>query len=317
MVHMLFNRQNRKTRTHKIQPRQWLFAVVCLFAASNSQATLNVFACEPEWAALAKELGGEQLNIFSATTSMQDPHFIQARPSLIAQARRADLLVCTGADLEIGWLPLLLRKAANNNILPGSLGHFFAADFVNMLEIPTSIDRRHGHVHGAGNPHIHTSPENMLRVAEALTKRLIKLDAVNQVYYQKNFATFEAHWQQSIKRWQQQTEVLQGINIISHHRYWSYFNAWTGMQLVATLEPIPGVSPGSAHLASLKKRVLDKDVKMIIHVAYVNNRPARWLSERTGLPVLALPATVDFQSGESLTSWFDNVVNKLVAVVKE
>jgi len=309
-VHILFSSRAKR------QYRNLLLVITALIFSANAQATLNVFACEPEWAALAKELGGDKLNIYAATTSMQDPHFIQARPGLIAKARQADLLICTGADLEVGWLPLLLRKASNSKIQPGSSGHFFAADYVNKLDIPETLDRRHGHVHVEGNPHIHTNPENLLRVAQALTKRLIKVDLANQDFYRKKLDAFEQHWQQSIKRWQQQAEVLKGIKIVSHHRYWSYLNDWTGMQLVATLEPVPGVSPGSTHLAALKKRMADKNVKMTIHVAYVNDRAARWLSKHSGVPTVSLAATVDFQKGESLTAWFDGVVEKLVATVE-
>lgn len=300
----------------KIICRNLLLIICGLIFSAGSQATLNVFACEPEWAALANELGKDKLNIYAATTSMQDPHYIQARPSLIAKTRQADLLICTGAGLEAGWLPLLIRKAANPKIQPGNHGHFFAADFVSKLDIPKNLDRSHGHVHGEGNPHVHTSPENILAIAVELNKRLIKIDAANQDFYQKNFTAFEKRWQQSIKNWQQQAEILQGVKIVSHHKYWSYLNDWTGMNLMATLELVPGVSPSSTHLASLKKRMAENDVKMIIHVAYVNNRAATWLSEHSGVPVLALAATVDFQNGESLTAWFDDVIDKLVTVVK-
>ncbi len=300
----------------KILYRNLLLIICGLIFSASSQATLNVFACEPEWAALAKVLGGDRLNIYSATTSMQDPHYIQARPSLIAKARQADLLICTGAGLEAGWLPLLIRKAANPKIQPGNHGHFFAADFVNKLDIPKNLDRSHGDVHGEGNPHVHTSPENILTIAAELNKRLIKIDAVNQDYYQKNFNDFEKHWLLSIQKWRQQTAVLKGAEIITHHKYWVYLNDWTGMHLLTTLEPVPGVAPSSSHLARIKKQVADTDVKMIIHVAYVNDRAANWLSEHTDVPVVALAATVDFQNGESLTVWFDGVVEKLVANIK-
>ncbi len=296
---------------------KWLLAVCALIFSASSQATLNVLACEPEWAALVKELGGEKLTVYSATTSKQDPHYIQARPSLIAKARRADLLICTGAELEVGWLPLLIRKAANSKIQPGNSGHFFAADFVNKLNVPQHLDRRHGDVHAEGNPHIHTGPENILRVAVELKKRLIQIDASNQAFYQKKFDIFEKRWLLSMERWKQQVVVLKEVEIVTHHEYWTYLNEWAGMHKLATLEPMPGVSPSSSHLVSLKKRMVDKDVKMIIHAAYVNDMAATWLSERSGVPVVSLAATVDFQKGESLTTWFDGVIEKLVAAVNK
>ena len=278
------------------------------------QATINVFACEPEWAALAEEIGGEKLMIYSATTSMQDPHHIQARPSLIAKARRADLLVCSGAELEIGWLPLLLRKAGNANIQPGQPGNFAAADYVEKQDVPKSLDRSLGDVHAEGNPHIHTNPENILLVADALRQRLSEIDVDNETYYLSRYAAFEQRWTQLMAQWKKQINFLQGVNIVTHHNYWVYLNQWTGMNVVATLEPVPGVPPSSSHLAKVKKQLSKQKIKMILHVSYVNERPTQWLSEQTGIPVITLPATVDYQGGQTLPLWFEEVVQQLVSL---
>ena len=128
-------------------------------------AALRVFACEPEWGALAQELGGDLVDVSVATTALQDPHQIQAKPSLIARARNADLVVCTGAELEIGWLPVLLQQSGNAKVQPGQPGNFAAADYVRKLEVPTQLDRSQGDVHAAGNPHIQTDPRNIAQVA--------------------------------------------------------------------------------------------------------------------------------------------------------
>ncbi|NIO12678.1 MAG: zinc ABC transporter solute-binding protein, partial [Xanthomonadales bacterium] len=137
-------------------------------AAGPALADLRVLTCEPEWAALVEALGGDLVTVNSATSGLQDPHRIQARPSLMAQARRAELLVCTGADLEIGWLPLLLRQAANGRIQTGQPGHFFASDYVTMLDVPARLDRSEGDIHPYGNPHIHLDPRNISIVAREL-----------------------------------------------------------------------------------------------------------------------------------------------------
>ena len=152
-------------------------AVFCC-ASLSAHATLQVFACEPEWAALASEVGGDKVVSFSATHAQQDPHYIRARPSLISKARRADLIICSGADLEIGWLPLLLERAGSN-VQPGRLGNLMAFHYVPLLEIPVVVDRSMGDVHPDGNPHIHLDPYNILRVAEELSDRLISLDGSN------------------------------------------------------------------------------------------------------------------------------------------
>ncbi len=296
--------------------KKWLFPgiIFVLLFSNSAQAALNVFACEPEWAALAKAIGGDRVTVYSATTAMQDPHHIQARPSLIAKARRADLLVCSGAELEIGWLSLLLRKSGNADVQPGRPGNFAAADYVEKFGVPEKLDRRLGDVHAEGNPHIHTSPENILPVAAALHQRISELDPDNADYYRSQYAVFERNWRQKLQQWQQQVASLQGVNIVTHHNYWTYLNHWSGMNVLATLEPVPGVSPSSSHLAKLKKQLSQQEIKMIIHVAYVSDRPSQWLSEQTDAPVIVLPATVDYQDGQTLSQWFDEVMQQLLSV---
>ena len=155
--------------------------LAALLAASplSAHAALDILTCEPEWAALATELGGNLVSAESATTPQQDPHYIQARPSLIAKVRRAALVMCTGADLEVGWLPLLLRQAGNAAVQPGQPGFLNAADFVELLDKPSSVDRSLGDVHPYGNPHVQTDPRNIGKVAAALVERLASLDSAN------------------------------------------------------------------------------------------------------------------------------------------
>ena len=291
-----------------------IFFTLLLISVSNVQASINVFACEPEWAALSEELGGDRVTVYSATTAMQDPHHIQARPSLIAKARRADLLVCSGAELEAGWLPLLLRKSGNTNIQQGQPGYFLAAEHVEKYEVPEKLDRSMGDVHAEGNPHIHTSPENILLVAAALATRLAEIDADNRDIYLSRYQVFEQGWRSSMLQWKKQAASLQGANIVSHHHYWTYLNRWLGLQVLATLEPVAGVSPSSNHLAKIKKQLRQQHVKMIIHVSYVSDRPSQWLAEQTGAPVIALPATVDYQGGQTLSQWFDELIERLTGV---
>src|SRR3954464_926539 len=163
---------------------RFLLAMAAVIAfASPAHAALRVFACEPEWGALAQELGGNLVDVSVATSALQDPHQIQAKPSLIAKARNADLVVCTGAELEIGWLPVLLQQSGNAKIQAGQSGNFAAADFVRKLDVPTQVDRSQGDVHAAGNPHIQLDPRNIALVATALTARLQQLDAANAAAY--------------------------------------------------------------------------------------------------------------------------------------
>ncbi len=283
--------------------------LLLLWLPGAAQAALNVFACEPEWAALAKELGGERLEIYSATTALQDPHHIQARPSLIARARKADLLICTGAELEVGWLPLLLRKAGNARIQPGKPGHFLAAEHIEMLEVPVKLDRSLGDIHASGNPHIHTDPRNVMRVAKDLHQRLIEIDPDGVEIYTKRFETFGRDWQLAIDRLGKQSASVNDVDVVVHHDYWSYLIKWLNLNRVATLEPVPGVSPSTSHLAEMKQLLKTQPAEMIIDTNYMNNRPAKWLSDQTGIPVVTLPATVDFNNNETLQQWFTSLVD--------
>lgn len=290
--------------------------LLLLWLPGTAQAALNVFACEPEWAALAKELGGERLEIYSATTARQDPHHIQARPSLIAKARKADLLICTGAELEVGWLPLLLRKAGNARIQPGKPGHFLAAEYVEMLEVPVKLDRSLGDIHVSGNPHIHTDPRNVMRVARDLHQRLIEIDPDGVEIYTQRFETFGRDWQLAIERLGKQSASVNDVDVVVHHDYWSYLIKWLNLNRVATLEPVPGVSPSTSHLAKIKQLLKTQPAEMIIDTSYMNNRPAKWLSDQTGTPVVTLPATVDFNNNETLQQWFTSLVDLIKEPIK-
>lgn len=298
-------------RTRSSSTIFWSVFTLLVGLPGTTQAALNVFACEPEWAALAQELGGDRLEIYSATTVRQDPHHIQARPSLIARTRKADLLVCTGAELEVGWLPLLLRRAGNARIQPGQPGHFLAADHVDMLEVPEKLDRSLGDIHASGNPHVHTDPRNILRIAGRLSQRLQALDPDHADSYQQRYKAFETGWQDSIRQWSERARPLKGASIVVHHDFWSYLIDWLDLSRIATLEPVPGVSPSTRHLAEVKQLLQQQPTVMIINTGYMNDRPVQWLSDQMGIPVVTLPATVDFQQGETLQQWFDGLVDAL------
>src|SRR5262245_16944229 len=167
-------------------------------------AALNVFACEPEWGALAEELGGDKVSAYSATTALQDPHRIEARPSLIARIRSADLLICSGSELEIGWLPLLLTQSGNRKIQLGTPGYLEASQYVAKLEVPKVIDRAMGDIHPGGNPHVHTDPRNIAKVAAVLEERLAQLDPGNAGTYHSRAKSFLERWQTAIARWEKE-----------------------------------------------------------------------------------------------------------------
>jgi zinc/manganese transport system substrate-binding protein len=287
---------------------------VLLLATQSAFATLNVFTCEPEWAALAKEIGGDLLKIDSATTSLQDPHHVQARPSLIARTRNAELLVCTGAELEIGWLPVLLNKSGNSRLQPGQPGYFIASDYVEMLDKPDTLDRSLGDIHASGNPHIHLDPRNILKVAGALASRLGSMDAINKAAYETGLKDFTQRWQAAITQWQTRAQTLQGKTAVVHHNSWVYLEHWLGLKHVATIEKKPGVPPGSAHFAALLEQMQRSPADMIVYASYQDDRATHWLHEKTGIRVVELPFSP--AENQDLFHWFDTVISNLQAALQ-
>src|SRR5262245_4819421 len=259
---------------------------VLLAISAPARAALHVFACEPEWAALAREVGGDRIDAASATTPEQDVHYIQARPSLTAQVRRADLVVCTGADLEVGWLPVLLRQGGNSKVQPGQDGYLEASSAVPLLEVPSSVDRAQGDVHPYGNPHIQLDPHNITKVAEALATRLAKLDPANAAYYRERQADFAARWSKAIERWEASAPKLKGMQIVTHHRSYVYLDHWLGLEELGSLEPKPGIEPTTGHLAELLEQLRTKQAQAIVRSTYQDSRASDWLSSRTKVPAI-------------------------------
>jgi len=276
-------------------------------------ASLEVLACEPEWAALASEIGRDNVKVSSATNALQDPHHIQARPSLISKVRRADLIVCSGAQLEIGWLPMLLRKGNNPDVLPGNPGFLEASEYVKRLDINLNSDRSQGDVHPQGNPHIQTNPHNILLVADAMTDRMVLLDPDNAEVYLQNQADFRQRWTAAMATWEERAVVLQGKQVIAHHNSWVYLEAWLGLIQVATLEAVSGIPPTASHLSSLLERFGNHGADFIIRAPFQSEKASDWLSERTGIPAVMLPLTVGgTDQATDLFTWFDDIINRLL-----
>ena len=281
-----------------------------------AQATLTVLACEPEWAALTEELAGDMARVSAATTARQDPHRIEARPSLIARARNADLLVCTGAELEIGWLPLLLRESGNARIQPGRPGYFEATDHVELVEQLERVDRTMGDVHAAGNPHVITDPRNLLPVAAALAERLAQIDPDNADTYAARHRDFDTRLRAAITRWEAEAAGLRGVPILVHHANWSYLARWLGLEIGADLEPRPGVEPSVAQLGRLLEQVRERAPRMTLRSAYHAPRAADWIAARAGISAVELPYTVGGSTqATDLFSLYEDTLARLKAAL--
>ncbi len=282
-----------------------------------AQAALKIFSTVPEWGALAKEIGGEKAEVFTATSGLQDPHHIQAKPSLIAKARNADLVIATGAELEIGWLPLVQRESGNPRIQTGQSGYFEAARHVSLRDLPTRLDRSEGDVHPGGNPHIQTDPRNILSVGTALVQRMAELSPEDAVTYQANWKSFGERWRAAIARWEKQAAPLRGQPIVVQHRAFPYLEDWLGLKQVAALEPKPGVEPSAAYLSKLLVQTAANPPKLILRAAYQSPQASEWFAHEAKVPVVIVPFTVGGnERAKDLFGLFDDTVDRLVRALK-
>jgi zinc/manganese transport system substrate-binding protein len=291
-------------------------AAMLAFAAP-AHAALKVLATTADWGALTTELGGDKVNVYTATNALQDVHKVDAKPSLVARARTADLVVANGAELEIGWLPVLIQESGNARIKPGTPGYFEAASAVRLVDIPTAVDRSMGDIHALGNPHIQLDPHNVAAVAKALTARLAAIDAANAGYYEARGADFQARWSQAMARWEAQAASLKGMPVVVIHTDQRYLCRWLGLEQLAAIEPKPGVPPSAGYLAELVTKLSANPPRLILHNAYNDTKAAQWLSQKVGAPVVTLPYSVGgTPEAKDLFGLFDDTLQRLLAARK-
>lgn len=286
--------------------------VLALLLVPATAPALNIFACEPEWASLAEELAPDA-KIYSATTAYQDPHYIEARPSLVAKARSADLLICTGAEMEVGWLPVLLRQGGNPRIQADQPGHLMAAEHVERLEQLQRVTRAMGDVHAGGNPHVHLDPHRLLQIAEVLRDRLIRIDAENSDSYRQRFVDFAARWATAIEQWQLQAAPLKGQQYVSYHKNFSYFAEWLGLERLATLEPKPGIPPSAKHVQKLHDELEGRPVLAVLTTAAQPTKNAERLAKKLDTTAVVLPFSPGAEGADDLFALFQVSIDRLLA----
>jgi zinc/manganese transport system substrate-binding protein len=291
-----------------------LIALAVITGTLPAHAALKVLATTPDWGALTQELGGEHVNVYVATTALQDVHRVEAKPSLVARARSADLVVATGAELEVGWLPVLIQESGNSRIQPGAAGYFEAASALRLLEVPSKLDRAMGDIHPQGNPHVQLDPHNIAIVAHALTARLSALEPAQAAYYAAKAKDFDARWSEAIRRWETKAAPLKGASVVIMHRDQAYLCHWLGLNEVASIEPKPGVPPTASYLGQLVTKLTATPPKVILLNAYNDAKPANWLSERVHAPAVVLPFSVGGSpEAKDLFGLFDDTLDKLLA----
>lgn len=295
-----------------------VFTVLAISGAGAAQA-FSIFVCEPEWGALVKALH-PSAQVFSATTHLQDPHHIEARPSLIAQLRQADLAVCTGASLEVGWLPMLQARSGNAKVQDGQPGMFYAAKFVKLIgQYEGVITPFSGDVHPEGNPHFHTDPRRLLQVALALRDRLIQLNPSEENSITAQHAQFSQALTDRLSGWEAKAARLKGKSVLTQHATFGYLWDWLSIKSIGDLEPKPGMPPTPKHLERLRAQMSQSAAQAIIIAQHHDKRPAQWLVQQqaTGkTPLVILPATVPEVSSTVLLTWLDGLVVTLTQEIQ-
>ena len=292
-------------------------AACALWTASAAQA-LTVFACEPEWAALVRQLA-PAATVRSATHARQDPHHIEARPSLIAQLRQADLAVCTGAGLEAGWLPMLQQRAGNARVQDGRPGMLYASDHVKLIDPRAPGGVFDGDVHAAGNPHVQLDPVRLLDFAAVVANRLAELDPAGAAGYRTRLAAFQSDWRARLAQWERRAAPLRGARVVAQHSTFAYLLRWLGVEQVADLEPKPGVPPTAGHLQKVLEQVRGAPPRAVLVSAYQDPRGAQWLAQQlgSGVAVLQLPSTVTEEAAtDTLAGLFDHLLDRLLAAAR-
>ena len=268
-------------------------AALVALAPARGAAALKVVTTVEGLASLAREVGGERVEVTSLSRGIQDPHFVDANPTLAVKLRSAELLVDVGLDLEIGWLPPLVNQSRNAEIQPGGRRRFTASQAVSVMELPHGpVDRSMGDLHPAGNPHFLSDPRRVAKVAEALSQRLAQLDPGGAATYQQRLTAFRGKLSAAEARWQAALAPVKGRPVVTHHNSFTYFTDWAGLVVAGYLEPKPGTAPPPSHLAELVGVVRAQDVRAILVEAYYDLRSAEVVARRTQAKAIAIPGDV-------------------------
>jgi zinc/manganese transport system substrate-binding protein len=280
---------------------------------SLARADLKVVATTPDLASVAHELSGGHASVTALALPTQDPHFVDARPHLALDLARADLLLAIGLDLEIGWLPTLQNGARNPKIQKGATGYLECAQLVDVLDVPRErVDRSMGDIHPGGNPHFMFDPRRVAKVAAGISARMTELDSANGASYASALAGFLTRLNASQARWSSELAGLRGQKLVSYHRSLTYLADWLGANVIAQIEPKPGIPPSPHDLAGVRTQIKSQHVQMILQEQWYPSSVSQTLAEHAGVKFVSLPGSPDYNHGKS---YFD-FMTALVAALK-
>ncbi len=254
--------------------------------AFGAQAKLNVVATTPDIAAIAKEVGGDKIEITTMARPTEDPHFVDAKPSFIVKLNKADVLIHGGAELEAGWLPKLIEQARNAKIIGAAKGEVRCCEGVKMLEVPEKLDRSGGDIHAAGNPHFLIDPENAKIVAHHISAAFANLDGGNRAFYEASEKRFIETLDSKLIEWKAKLEPFKGRQVVAYHNSWLYFAERFGLKIEIFLEPKPGIPPSPSHLAAVMAKMKEADARVVIVDPYLDRKTAETVARGTGAKVV-------------------------------
>lgn len=291
---------------------QLVFILLGIFFFSFAKAEIKIVTTYPYIASITKEITKNKAKVDYLADGKLDPHFVIPKPSLAVKLRDADLLIINGAGLEVGWLPPLLNQASNSKINPNTKGFLDLSNFVELIEKPENVSRSMGDVHPEGNPHFYLNPNNIPLLSDAITKRLCILDSINCNTYKENNENFKKHFNEKIKQWNIKMSKVSNVKVIEYHKLFDYFLINYNIKNVGTIEPLPGIPPSAKHLENLIEKVKAEKVSYILQDVYHSNKPAQYISEKTGIKMIILPHDVyALPEVKDIFSLFDTIVERL------
>ncbi len=284
-----------------------------LSLTSVVEARLRVLASYNYIADLVEKIGGDNVKVTPLAKGYKDPHYVTPRPSFIAKMRKADLLIINGGQLEIGWIPPILKKANNPRINPGNKGFLDLFSFIDGIDVPKEISRAHGDVHPDGNPHFHLDPENILIISGVIRDKLIDLDLSHKGIFTKRHKEFVEKWRKKMSEWEKALEKFSGKNVVQYHKNFDYFLKSFNMKQLGTLEPVPGIPPSTKHILEMIEVINNKGAEFIIHDVYHMKKPSRFVNRETGVKLVVLPHDVgSVDEAIDIVSLFDEIVRRLL-----
>ena len=289
----------------------FLGLLLVLSFTTFSYGQIKVVVTYPYMGDLTQKIGGEKVEVFVLGKGTEDPHFIVPKPSFIAKLRGADLVIINGAGLEIGFIPILIQQA-NNPRIQTSKGFLDLSQYVNHMEVPTSVSRAEGDIHPEGNPHFALDPHNIPILAGAIKEKLCDLDPKDRQEYEKRFAEFKRQWDDKIKEWDHKLSAVKGKRVVEYHKLFEYFLSAYGLSVVGTIEPKPGIPPTARHMEELIQTAKTQKVDFILQDAYHEKRSAQFMAEKTGAKYVLFPHDIGaVPEAKDLFSLYEDIVRRL------